>query len=232
MSLCVVKRIELQLFKEPNVGILMKVVSVSTEKTVVFCIYVRVLFQQLAVIMNVILTTLIYVVFYHVLKKNVFSRMRIVVHQKDIAPVMPIDRKILFWFRRRHQKLIWTGVTNSQTSRLHLLRTCVASLANNPTRTSTYSEPSVCCAFSVGRNVFPGFATSALSIFLSPTKDNVPEPPDSVSNPRTPPLLSTLTTPTGEGTIYSVSAAIPVLNKFEPLVGVGNPDDIPAHQRN
>ena len=88
------------------------------------------------------------------------------------------------------------------------------------------------CAFLVGQNVFPGSATSATSTFLSPTKDNVPKPPDSVSNPRTSPLLSTLTAPTGEDTISFVSAEIPVLNKFEPLVGVGNPDDSPAHQGN
>ena len=78
--------------------------SVSTEKSVVFYIYVRALFRKLAVIMSVILTTLIYVVFYHVRKKNVFSRMRVAVHQKDVAPVTPIDRKILFWIRTRHQK--------------------------------------------------------------------------------------------------------------------------------
>ena len=105
-------------------------------------------------------------------------------------------------------------------------------LTNNPSRTSTYPQPSVCCAFSVGRNVFPGSATSAASTFLPPTKDNVPEPPDSVSNPRTSPLLSTLTAPNGEDTISFVSAEIPVLNKFEPLVGMGNPDDSLTHQGN
>ena len=76
----------------------MKVVSVSTEKSVVFYIYVRVLFRKLAVIMSV------YIVFYHVLKKNVFSCMRVAVHQKDIAPVIPIDRKMLFWIQTWHQK--------------------------------------------------------------------------------------------------------------------------------
>ena len=70
-----------------------------------FYIYVRVLFRKLAVIMSVILTTLIYVVFYHVLKKNAFSRMRVAVHQKDVAPIIPIDRKMLFWIQTRHQKI-------------------------------------------------------------------------------------------------------------------------------
>ena len=71
-----------------------------------------------------------------------------------------------------------------------------------PVHQHTPNQACVAPSRSVG--MFSGSATSAASTFLPPTKDNVPEPPDSVSNPRTSPLLSTLTAPNGEDTISFV----------------------------